>query len=162
MIKLQLLVQQICLLNIILNVTKKKNWKTVRLYRKSFSKTTIAMRFNHQACPFVPMLFLYSFIPSFFNVLSIFFFSRFTLWVTVPTVRILIQPLIKHTVISKSMTGRIRKQIVHQILLICTTSNVHKTVWRTCKLIIDFNQLCSLTKLVHTIPFLKTKILFYE
>ena len=119
------------------------------------------MRFNHQACPFVPMLFLYSFIPSFFNVLSI-FFSRFTIWVTVPTVRILIQPLIKHTVISKSMTGRIRKQIVHQILLICTTSNVHKTVWRTCKLIIDFNQLCSLTKLVHTIPFLKTKILFYE
>ena len=91
-----------------------------------------------------------------------FFFARFTIWVTVPTVRILIQPVIRHTVISKSMKGRIRKEIVHQILLICTTSNVRKTVWGTCKLIIDFNQLCSLTKLIHTILFLKTNGLFYE
>ena len=144
MIKLQLLVQQICLLSIILNVTKKKNWKTVRLYKKRFSKPTIAIRF----------------IPSFFNVLSLFFFhvSLFG-WKFLP---LEFWYSLHKTVVSKSMKERIRKQIVHQIFLICTTTNVRKTVWRTHKLIINFNRLCSLTKFtIYTLQFLKTKVLFY-
>ena len=146
MIKLQLLVQQIYLLSIILNVTKKKNWKTVRLYKKRFSKPTIAIRF----------------IPSLFNVLSIFFFHVFLFgWNFVP---LEFWYGLHKTVISKSMKERIRKQIVHQLFLICTTctANVRKTVWRTRKLIINLNRLCSLTKLtIYTLQFLKTKVLFY-
>ena len=146
MIKLQLLVQQIYLLSIILNVTKKKNWKTVRLYKKRFSKPTIAIHF----------------IPSFFNVLSIFFFhvSLFG-WKFLP---LEFWYSLHKTVISKSMKERIRKQIVHQLFLICTTctANVRKTVWRTRKLMINLNRLCSLTKLtIYTLQFLKTKVLFY-
>ena len=144
MIKLQRLVQQICLLSIILNVTKKKNWKTVRLYKKRFSKPTIAIRF----------------IPSFFNVLSIFFFhvSLFG-WKFLP---LEFWYSLHKTVISKSMKERIRKQIVHQLFLICTTANGRKTVWRTRKLIINLNRLCFLTKLtIYTFQFLKTKVLFY-
>ena len=163
MIKLQLLVQQICLLSITLNVTKKKK-KTEKL------SGDIKVFFqNPQLQSVLIFIKLVLSCPCFFSIplylLSLMFwafFSRFTIWVTVPTVRILIQPVIRHTVISKSMKGRIRKEIVHQILLMCTTSNVRKTVWGTCKLIIDFNQLCSLTKLIHTILFLKTNGLFYE
>ena len=148
MIKLQLLVQQIYLLSIILNVTKKKNWKTVRLYKKRFSKPTIAIRF----------------IPSLFNVLSIFFFFFHVFsfgWNFLP---LEFWYSLHKTVISKSMKERIRKQIVHQLFLICTTctANVRKTVWRTRKLIINLNRLCSLTKLtIYTLQFLKTKVLFY-
>ena len=144
MIKWQLLVQQIYLLSIILNVTKKKNWKTVRLYKKRFSKPTIAIRF----------------IPSLFNVLSIFFFHVFLFgWNFLP---LEFWYSLHKTVISKSMKERIRKQIVHQIFLICTTTNVRKTVWRTHKLIINFNRLCSLTKFtIYGLQFLKTKVLFY-
>ena len=145
MVKLQLLVQQIRLLSIILNVTKKKNWKTVRLYKKRFSKPTIAIRF----------------IPSFFNVLSIFFHVSLFGWKFLP---LEFWYSLHKTVISKSMKERIRKQIVHQLFLICTTctANVRKTVWRTRKLIINLNRLCSLTKLtIHTLQFLKTKVLFY-
>ena len=146
MIKLQLLVQQICLLSIILNVTKKKNWKTVRLYKKRFSKPTIAIRF----------------IPSLFNVLRIFFFFFHVFlfgWNFLP---LEFWYSLHKTVISKSMKERIRKQIVHHIFLICTTANVRKTVWRIRKLIINFNRLCSLTKLtIYTLQFLKTKVLFY-
>ena len=144
MVKLQLLVQQICLLSILLNVTKKKNWKTVRLYEKRFSKPTIAIRF----------------IPPFFNVLSIFFFhvSLFG-WKFLP---LEFWYSLHKTVISKSMKERIRKQIVHHIFLMCTTANVRKTVWRTHKLIINFNRLCSLSKFtIYTLQFLKTKVLFY-
>ena len=145
MIKLQLLVQQICLLNIILNVTKKKkkNLKTVRLYKKRFSKPTIAIRF----------------VPFFFNVLSIFFHVSLFGWKFLP---LEFWYSLHKTVISKSMKERIRKEIVHQIFLICTTANVRKTVWRTRKLIINFNRLCSLTKFtIYTLQFLKTKVLFY-
>ena len=145
MIKLQLLVQQICLLSIILNVTKKKNWKTVRLYKKRFSKPTIAIR----------LYLLYLMFWEFFFHVFLFGWNFLPLefWYS-----------LHKTVISKSMKERIRKQIVHQLFLICTTctANVRKTVWRTRKLIINLNRLCSLTKLtIYTLQFLKTKVLFY-
>ena len=146
MIKLQLLVQQIYLLSIILNVTKKKNWKTVRLYKKRFSKPTIGSVLYLLYLMFWAFFFFHVFLFG-WNFLPLEF------WYS-----------LHKTVISKSMKERIRKQIVHQLFLICTTctANVRKTVWRTRKLIINLNRLCSLTKLtIHTLQFLKTKVLFY-